>query len=183
MAAGLAQGASCDELGAGRRRLGVLLAARGGLRRLDSPPVPWPERILCCAAGVVRVQASAGSLDSKSASATSSDYTDENGGNDDESSLSSTDASEDETPFSTDPDEDDNSADDGDGVEESVYYNGYRAGVDLVGPSPDAAGDGRGLLEVKSLPSRVGIENEQHESADDEIGHDQRTGETAGRLE
>ena len=33
---------------------------------------------------------------------------------------------------------------DGDGVEESVYYNGYRAGVDLVGPDPDAAGDGSG---------------------------------------
>jgi kynurenine formamidase len=33
---------------------------------------------------------------------------------------------------------------DGDGVEEAVYYNGYRAGVDLVGPSPDAAGDGSG---------------------------------------
>ena len=31
---------------------------------------------------------------------------------------------------------------DGDGVEEPVYYNGYRAGVDLVGPKPDAAGDG-----------------------------------------
>jgi kynurenine formamidase len=31
---------------------------------------------------------------------------------------------------------------DGDGVEEAVYYNGYRAGVDLVGPEPDAAGDG-----------------------------------------
>src|SRR4051794_28578369 len=31
---------------------------------------------------------------------------------------------------------------DGDGVEEAVYYNGYRAGVDLVGPKPDAAGDG-----------------------------------------
>lgn len=31
---------------------------------------------------------------------------------------------------------------DADGVEESVYYNGYRAGVDLVGPEPDAAGDG-----------------------------------------
>src|SRR5207245_1163231 len=27
---------------------------------------------------------------------------------------------------------------DGDGVEEPVYYNGYRAGVDLVGPKPDA---------------------------------------------
>ena len=31
---------------------------------------------------------------------------------------------------------------DGDGVDEAVYYNGYRAGVDLVGPQPDAAGDG-----------------------------------------
>ena len=28
---------------------------------------------------------------------------------------------------------------DGDGVEEAVYYNGYRAGTDLVGPSDDAA--------------------------------------------
>ncbi len=33
---------------------------------------------------------------------------------------------------------------DGDGVEEAVYYNGYRAGVDLVGPKPDAAGNGGG---------------------------------------
>jgi kynurenine formamidase len=31
---------------------------------------------------------------------------------------------------------------DGDGVEEGVYYNGYRAGVDIVGPKPDARGDG-----------------------------------------
>jgi kynurenine formamidase len=31
---------------------------------------------------------------------------------------------------------------DGDGVEEAVYYNGYRAGVDLVGPKDDAADDG-----------------------------------------
>jgi kynurenine formamidase len=31
---------------------------------------------------------------------------------------------------------------DGDGVEEAVYYNGYRGGVDLVGPRPDARGDG-----------------------------------------
>jgi kynurenine formamidase len=31
---------------------------------------------------------------------------------------------------------------DGDGEEEGVYYNGYRAGTDLVGPTPDAAGDG-----------------------------------------
>jgi kynurenine formamidase len=31
---------------------------------------------------------------------------------------------------------------DGDGVEEAVYYNGYRADVDLAGPKADAAGDG-----------------------------------------
>ena len=31
---------------------------------------------------------------------------------------------------------------DGDGVEEAVYDNGYRAGTDLVGPADDAAGDG-----------------------------------------
>lgn len=31
---------------------------------------------------------------------------------------------------------------DGDGVEEAVYYNGYRAGDDLVGPEEDARGDG-----------------------------------------
>jgi kynurenine formamidase len=31
---------------------------------------------------------------------------------------------------------------DGDGVEEPVYYNGYRAGEDLVGPKADARGDG-----------------------------------------
>ena len=34
---------------AGRRRLGVLIAAREPLRRLEPPPVPWPERVLCCA--------------------------------------------------------------------------------------------------------------------------------------
>ena len=31
---------------------------------------------------------------------------------------------------------------DGDGIEEAVYYNGYRADEDLVGPADDAAGDG-----------------------------------------
>jgi kynurenine formamidase len=31
---------------------------------------------------------------------------------------------------------------DGDGVEEGVYYNGYRAGTDLAGPKDDARGDG-----------------------------------------
>ena len=30
----------------------------------------------------------------------------------------------------------------GNGVEEAMYYNGYRAGEDLVGPKPDAEGDG-----------------------------------------
>jgi kynurenine formamidase len=33
---------------------------------------------------------------------------------------------------------------DDDGVEEPVYYNGYRAGDDLVGPTSDAAADGGG---------------------------------------
>ena len=33
---------------------------------------------------------------------------------------------------------------DGDGEDEAVFYNGYRAGVDLVGPQEDAAGDGGG---------------------------------------
>jgi kynurenine formamidase len=33
---------------------------------------------------------------------------------------------------------------DGDGVAEPVYYNGYRAGVDLVGPDADAGHDGIG---------------------------------------
>jgi len=33
---------------------------------------------------------------------------------------------------------------DGDGIEEAVYYNGYRAGVDLVGPDADAGRDGAG---------------------------------------
>jgi kynurenine formamidase len=33
---------------------------------------------------------------------------------------------------------------DGDGTDEAVYYNGYRAGTDLVGPTSDARGDGSG---------------------------------------
>ena len=47
---------------------------------------------------------------------------------------------------------------DGDGVEEAVYYNGYRAGVDLVGPQPDAAGDGGGppVLRPPSRPRAHG---------------------------
>jgi exodeoxyribonuclease III len=31
-----------------RRPLGVLTAARGPLRRLPTPDLPWPERLLCC---------------------------------------------------------------------------------------------------------------------------------------
>ncbi|MQY21540.1 cyclase family protein [Nocardia macrotermitis] len=33
---------------------------------------------------------------------------------------------------------------DGDGVAEPVYYNGFRAGVEIVGPQEDAKGDGSG---------------------------------------
>jgi exonuclease III len=40
---------------AGRRKLGVLIAAREPLRRLASPPVPWPERVLCCELGDIEV--------------------------------------------------------------------------------------------------------------------------------
>ena len=45
---------------------------------------------------------------------------------------------------------------DGDGVEEAVYYNGYRAGVDLVGPTDDAAGDGNGH---RSFAKHLGLEH------------------------
>jgi kynurenine formamidase len=45
---------------------------------------------------------------------------------------------------------------DGDGVEEAVYYNGYRAGVDLVGPSEDARGDGSGH---RSFAHHLGLEH------------------------
>jgi exodeoxyribonuclease-3 len=31
-----------------RRPLGVLTAARAPIRRLPSPDIPWPERLLCC---------------------------------------------------------------------------------------------------------------------------------------
>jgi exonuclease III len=40
---------------AGRRALGVLIAAREPLRRLEPPPVPWPERVLCCALGHIEI--------------------------------------------------------------------------------------------------------------------------------
>lgn len=39
----------------GRRRLSVLTAAREPLRRLPSPDVPWPERLLCCRLGDVEI--------------------------------------------------------------------------------------------------------------------------------
>jgi kynurenine formamidase len=45
---------------------------------------------------------------------------------------------------------------DGDGEEEAVFYNGYRAGVDLVGPSPDARGDGSGHA---SFAHHLGLEH------------------------
>ncbi|HUR76954.1 MAG TPA: cyclase family protein [Acidimicrobiales bacterium] len=45
---------------------------------------------------------------------------------------------------------------DGDGVDEPVYYNGYRAGVDLVGPSDDARGDGSGQ---RSFAHHLGLEH------------------------
>jgi kynurenine formamidase len=45
---------------------------------------------------------------------------------------------------------------DGDGVEEAVFYNGYRAGVDLVGPSDDARGDGSGH---RSFAHHLGLEH------------------------
>ena len=45
---------------------------------------------------------------------------------------------------------------DGDGVEEGVYYNGYRAGVDLVGPSHDARGDGGAH---RSFAHHLGLEH------------------------
>jgi kynurenine formamidase len=45
---------------------------------------------------------------------------------------------------------------DGDGVEEAVYYNGYRAGTDLVGPADDAGGDGVGH---RSFAKHLGLEH------------------------
>ena len=45
---------------------------------------------------------------------------------------------------------------DGDGVEEAVYYNGYRAGIDLVGPHDDAGGDGCGH---RSFAKHLGLEH------------------------
>jgi kynurenine formamidase len=45
---------------------------------------------------------------------------------------------------------------DGDGIEEAVYYNGYRAGTDLVGPEDDARRDGSGS---RSFAHHLGLEH------------------------
>ncbi|WP_053753426.1 cyclase family protein [Streptomyces sp. MMG1533] len=45
---------------------------------------------------------------------------------------------------------------DGDGVAEPVYYNGYRPGVDIIGPQEDAKGDGSGSL---SFARHLGMEH------------------------
>jgi len=45
---------------------------------------------------------------------------------------------------------------DGDGVAEPVYYNGFRAGDDIVGPRDDAKGDGSGSL---AFARHLGLEH------------------------
>jgi kynurenine formamidase len=45
---------------------------------------------------------------------------------------------------------------DADGVDEPVYYNGYRPGVDIIGPAEDAKGDGSGSL---SFARHLGLEH------------------------
>ncbi|MBV8979862.1 MAG: cyclase family protein, partial [Acidimicrobiia bacterium] len=45
---------------------------------------------------------------------------------------------------------------DGDGTEEGVYYNGYRAGVDIAGPAEDARGDG---YRHRSFLHHLGVEH------------------------
>jgi kynurenine formamidase len=45
---------------------------------------------------------------------------------------------------------------DGDGVAEPVYYNGYRPHADIIGPAPDAKGDGSGSL---SFARHLGMEH------------------------
>jgi kynurenine formamidase len=45
---------------------------------------------------------------------------------------------------------------DGDGIEEAVFYNGYRSGVDLFGPREDARGDGSAHL---SFAHHLGLEH------------------------
>ena len=45
---------------------------------------------------------------------------------------------------------------DGDGVPGPVYYNGFRAGTDVIGPAPDAKGDGSGS---GSFARHLGLEH------------------------
>ena len=45
---------------------------------------------------------------------------------------------------------------DGDGVPEPLYYNGFKAGSDIVGPQPDAGRDGCGHM---SYAHKLGVEN------------------------
>ncbi|GIF25532.1 kynurenine formamidase [Actinoplanes tereljensis] len=45
---------------------------------------------------------------------------------------------------------------DGDGVAEPIYYNGYRPGIDIIGPQEDAKGDGSGSL---SFAKHLGLEH------------------------
>ena len=45
---------------------------------------------------------------------------------------------------------------DGDGTEVAVFYNGYRAGTDLVGPKEDARGDGG---DNRSFAHHLGLEH------------------------
>jgi kynurenine formamidase len=45
---------------------------------------------------------------------------------------------------------------DDDGVEEAVYYNGYRAGEDLIGPKTDARGDGG---SHRAFAAHLGLEH------------------------
>ena len=45
---------------------------------------------------------------------------------------------------------------DGDGIAEPLYYNGFKAGSDIVGPLPDAGRDGCGHL---SYAHKLGVEN------------------------
>jgi kynurenine formamidase len=45
---------------------------------------------------------------------------------------------------------------DGDGVAEPVYYNGFRPGEDVIGPQPDARGDGSGSV---SFARHLGLEH------------------------
>jgi kynurenine formamidase len=44
----------------------------------------------------------------------------------------------------------------GEGVEEPVYYNGFKAGTDIIGPKADAKGDGSGSV---SFGKHLGLEH------------------------